>query len=130
MALRWADGDEMRTFELGDLIAERRLTFEATSGETTDVVVRLGRPVQDDRAWVCPYQVVGMGRERVVGIFGADSMQALLLAIHTIPSELIALMRDPGGRFLRNGEPDDGFLSSCRFVVELTSGAESHQSDT
>ncbi|HKR60429.1 MAG TPA: hypothetical protein VJS64_11905 [Pyrinomonadaceae bacterium] len=115
----------MRTFELGELIAERQLTFVTTDGVSKEVVIRLGRPVQDvpDRAWVCPYQVSGLGRDRVTGIFGVDSMQALLLAIHTIPAELSAFIKDSGGRFLHNSQIEDGFTSSCRFVLELTSAA-------
>ena len=117
----------MRTFELGDLVAERQLMFEAGSGETKEVVVRVGRPIPDapNRAWVCPYQVSGLGRDRVVGIFGADSMQALLLALHTIPAELSSFVRKLGGRFLHNGEPEVGFVRSCQFVVDLISSSPS-----
>jgi hypothetical protein len=110
----------MRTFELGEVIAERKLTFVSTSG-SQQVVVRLGRPVQDlpDRAWICPYQVSGLGSDRVMAIFGAGSMQALVLAVHTIPAELSTFARGLGGQFLHNGEVEDGFLSSCRLLVEL-----------
>ena len=64
-----------------------------------------------------------------MGIFGADSMQALLLAIHTIPAELNSFVKDPGGRFLHNGHIEDGFISSCRFVVDLTSTANDSDHD-
>jgi hypothetical protein len=116
-----------RTFELGELIAERRLTFEAASGSTKEVVIRVGRPVQDlpGHAWICPYQLEGLGRGTVLGIFGVDSMQALLLAIHTIPAELNAFAREPGGRFLRNGAPEEGFVNPCRFVLELIADSAS-----
>jgi hypothetical protein len=97
----------MRTFELGDVIAERGLTFEPADGAARDVRVRLGRPVRDDdplgRAWVCPFQISGLDHDRVMGIFGADAMQALLLAIHTIPIELASRVREKGGRLLHHG---------------------------
>jgi hypothetical protein len=110
------------TFELGDVIAERRLVFEATEGWTRDVSVKIGRPVLDPSApretWVCPFEIQGLGTGRAMGILGVDAMQALLLAIHTIPSELAAYVRDPGGRFLHHGDVDTSFVSSCRTVLE------------
>ena len=113
-----------RAFELGDVIAERRLVFEATEGWTRDVSVRIGRPVLDPSAphetWICPFEIRGLGTGRAMGIFGVDAMQALLLAIHTIPSELAAYVRDPGGRFLYLGDVDTSFVSSCRTVLECT----------
>jgi hypothetical protein len=111
-----------REFDLGDVIAERRLVFEATPGWTRDVSVKIGRPVIDPSAphetWMCPFQIQGLGTGRVMGIFGIDAMQALLLAIHTIPSELASYIRDPGGRFLHLGGTDTSFVSSCRTVLE------------
>jgi hypothetical protein len=116
-----------REFEIGDVIAERRLTYESATGSTRDVVVRLGRPLVDPSSphqdWVCPFQIQGLGSERVKGIFGVDAMQALLLAMHTIPAELAAYVRDPGGRFLHLGETDSSFLSSCRSALEYAGDA-------
>ncbi|MGH9383732.1 MAG: DUF6968 family protein [Vicinamibacterales bacterium] len=117
----------MRTFELGEVIAERRLTFQANAGWARETHVRIGRPAPDpsdrDRTWVCPYQVAGLGHDRVMGIFGADAMQALLLAVHTIPVELDALSRDLAGRFLHHNHPDTGFVDACRSVLRWTSQA-------
>lgn len=104
-----------REFELGDVIAERQLVFEATAGWRRDVRVKIGRPALDPSAahetWVGPFQIEGLGSGRVMGIFGADAMQALLLAIHTIPAELACYVRDPGGRFLHHGGTDSSFVS-------------------
>ena len=113
----------MRTFELGEVIAERAITFKANAGWSRDVVVRLGRPMADgshgNRNWMCPYQVAGLGRDRVMAIYGVDAMQALLLAIHTIPAELAAYMRDPGGVFLYFDAVETGFLLPCRNTLDL-----------
>jgi hypothetical protein len=112
----------MRDFELGDLIAEQHLAFEADTGWSRDVWIRLGRPVADPsssgRSWFCPYQIVGLDHDRVRAIFGVDAMQALVLAIHTIPAELAALTNIPGGRFSYLGHPELGFLRACRACVE------------
>ena len=111
-----------RTFELGEVIAERRLSFEADAGWTREVVVRLGRPVPDpseqNGPWLCPYQVDGMGSGHVRAIFGVDSVQALVLAVHTIPAELTPIMREVGGRFLFHEQPETGFLRACRTTME------------
>jgi uncharacterized protein DUF6968 len=111
-----------REFELGDLIAERQLTFESAAGESHQVVVRIGRPVVDHSAphkdWFCPFQIQGLGSESVKAIFGVDAMQALLLAIHTIPAELAVYVRDAGGRFVYPGETDGSFISPCRSALE------------
>lgn len=122
----------MRIFELGDVIAERRFVFRANAGWSRDVDVKLGRPVPDSmpgQAWVCPFQISGLDRERVMGIFGADAMQALLLAIHTIPVELAVFARKAGGKFLRHGEVDTTLLSGCRAALEHADGTFPRRAD-
>src|SRR5262245_7877073 len=68
-----------REFELGEVIAERQLVFEAAPGWTCDVIVKIGRPVPDLSAphetWGCAFQIQGLGSGRVMGILGVDSMQ-------------------------------------------------------
>ncbi len=111
------------TFELGEVIAERELEFVPDQGEAQAVTVRLGRPVPDprapDRSWCCPYQILGTGRDRVFAIFGVDALQALLLALHTIPVELAAYVRQHPGKVLCWGAPDTTWLSGCHMAVEL-----------
>jgi hypothetical protein len=109
-------------FEIGDVIAERRLTYQPGAGAPQDVTVRIGRPVTDKSAphetWICPFQIEGIGSGKTRGLFGADAMQALLLAIHTIPVELAVCIRDFGGQFLHFGEPDASFVAACRMAIE------------
>lgn len=110
-----------RSFELGDLIAERQMTFQPRDGQPQEISVRVGRPTRDASApretWVCPFQIAGIGDGKTRGIFGADAMQALLLAIHTIPVELASYARDAGGQFMRFGEPDSSFIAACRTAI-------------
>jgi hypothetical protein len=112
----------MRTFEIGDVIAEHTFVVKRPEGSSESVHARLGRPVLDEHgpgdAWMCPYQLDGSGSSRVFGIFGVDSMQALLLATHTIPIELAALARAQGAVLLSHGEPDTTFMSGCRMALE------------
>jgi hypothetical protein len=112
----------MPNVDIGDVIAERRLTFQPPDGASQDVRVRIGRPVLDTSAahqtWICPFQIDGIGSSKTRGVFGADAMQALLLAIHTIPVELAVYIRDSGGQFLHFGEPDASFVAACRMAIE------------
>jgi hypothetical protein len=112
----------MRSFELGDVIAEQHLAFDADAGWSRDVWIRLGRPVADPSndggSWFCPYLISGLDCDRVMATFGVDAMQALVLAIHTIPAELAALTNIPGGRFSYLGHPELGFLRACRACIE------------
>jgi hypothetical protein len=108
--------------ELGDVIAEREALFAPREGAPHGITVRLGRPVPDPRspgqAWCCPYQVLGIGRDRVFAMFGVDAMQALLLAVHAIPAELAAYVRTRGGTLLHFEAPDTTWLGSCRTALE------------
>lgn len=72
-----------REFELGEVIAERRLVFEATPGWTRDVRIKIGRPVLDASAprvaWVCPFQIEGLGSDHVMGIFASTQCKRCCL---------------------------------------------------
>jgi hypothetical protein len=112
----------MTDIDLGDVIAERILQFEAPGMGVREIVVRVGRPVCDPGAvhetWMCPFLILGLGDERPIGIFGSDSLQALLLSVHTIPVTLASYARDAGGSFRQYGEPAAGFVGPCRAVLE------------
>ena len=112
----------MIDFVLGDVIATRRLQFKGTDGALVHVSVTLGKPVPDprdpERTWMCPYQIRGIGDERTRAIFGVDTMQALILALHILPTELAALARSAGGTFVTAGEEDLGLTRACQLQVE------------
>ena len=114
-------------FDIGEVIAERQLVFEANEGWARDVKLRIGRPALDPSApretWVCAFQIQGLGSGDVTGISGADAMQALLLAIHTIPAELATYSPRSGGRFLHRGHVDRSFVAGCRTVLEYAGDA-------
>jgi uncharacterized protein DUF6968 len=121
----------LTVLEIGDVIAERRLTFQPREGRPQDVLVRLGRPVLDESAphetWTCPFQIEGIGSGKTRGMFGADATQVLLLAIHTIPVELAVCIRDSGGQFLHFGEPDASFVAACRIAIEYAGDEFPHR---
>ena len=96
--------------DLGTVIAERRLRV---SGQPElDVRVRIGapRPYPDERDYYCPYQVVGIGKQKVKYAGGVDALQALELAVWILPTELDALRQaHPGLGWLDASEGDYGF---------------------
>jgi hypothetical protein len=114
----------MRSHDLGEVIAEHELVFETKDQGRRSVQVRVGKPVPDpsdpERTWMCVYDVGGLDRDRRMAIFGADSMQALVLALHAIPAELAAFARERGGRFVLGDRVDDCSVGACRTVVECT----------
>jgi uncharacterized protein DUF6968 len=104
-------------FELGEPLASRTLRFQTNSGRPIDVTVTVGRPVPDPDAryedWLCPYQLRGVGDGAVRAVFGVDAMQALILALHTLPTELRALVRGGSGTFPDRDE-DLGLTPACK----------------
>lgn len=87
----------MTAYELGDVVAERRLECVAGDGSRTVVVIRFGSPHPDPLSangdWCCPHQIVGLGEEGVGASFGVDSLQALLLSVYRVRLELAARAR-------------------------------------
>jgi hypothetical protein len=61
---------------------------------------------------MCPYQVQGIGREPVRAAVGIDAMQALVLALHILPTELRAIARRESGSF-PDGDEDLGLTHAC-----------------
>lgn len=113
----------IRKFELGEIIATRKLVFTRGDGVESDVVVNLGNPVPDPNdpstTWICPFQILGIGNERTNAIFGVDSLQALILALHILPTELAWLARNENGTF-DSREQDLGLSNACKTHLDHT----------
>lgn len=77
----------MELNDVGPVIAARELEISTSKRKVT---VRLGTPTRfpDGNDYYCPYQVLGLGRDRVFYGAGVDSLQALILALHNIGAEL------------------------------------------
>lgn len=98
---------------LGKIIATRNLDFVRRSGLSEAATVSIGEPVLRDceGTWRCPYQIRTKSFERTFAMAGEDSMQALILTLHIISTELHALAKQHGGAFTQFGEADVGFPS-------------------
>jgi len=112
-----------KTHRLTQLVAERVLEFRGHDSSRRRVLVRLGQPrpagkrVRDD--WVCPYEILGMPRNRRRFAFGIDAMQALTLAYHILPVELDSLAGDAGGgTFHFLGDRGAMLVDGCKLVLD------------
>jgi hypothetical protein len=101
--------------EIGEVVAERRLYLEGEPN--TSIRVLVGKPqkapgTSEDDLVLCPYQILGIGDERVRSAGGVDEVQALQLAMGMIGSELyFKINRQHGGKLRWEGgkEGDLGF---------------------
>ena len=86
---------------LGEVIAERAVTFTRADGSAEVVTVRVGKPVVCDvpDEWRCPYQIDGFSGVKTFRMIGVDSVQALLLTLQTILPELQYLAEREGAVF-------------------------------
>jgi hypothetical protein len=90
-----------------DFIAMRSLDL---AGETPgEVTVRIKRPVSDDGHYKCEYQIVGIGSGKVRYAAGADGMQALVLALQMIGTDLYTSEAAKEGQLTWFGSPNLGF---------------------
>jgi hypothetical protein len=84
----------MSTFalkEIGEVMAERMLFLEGQPANKIRVL--LGRPQKrpiesDEGLSLCPYQILGIGDEKVRVAGGVDDFQAIQLAMEMIGAEL------------------------------------------
>ncbi|HWZ51750.1 MAG TPA: hypothetical protein VNW54_09825 [Granulicella sp.] len=102
-AANWT-GLELIPFET---IAERFLDLDE-DGKQETLIVAFGRPfVVEGKGWACPYRLTAMGHDRVSLSGGADSVQAIQLAMDTVHNELGVMARHHKITF--RGTSDFGF---------------------
>jgi uncharacterized protein DUF6968 len=73
---------------LGKIIATREFSAKRPTG-TVRVLVRIGWPRRRPTGeWACPFQVTGLGRQKIKQAFGIDAFQAVQLVFQAIRLEL------------------------------------------
>jgi hypothetical protein len=90
----------MQLEDVGDVIATRILYMEEANESQRTITVRIGRPQPfpeppDD--YFVPYQIVGIGSEKVHYAAGIDAVQALQLVMRMIGDDMAAMNRDSAG---------------------------------
>jgi hypothetical protein len=83
-------GDNMQLTDIGHLIASRKLEL-TENNSTRSVTIKIGKPQKfvDGDDYYCPFQVIGLGDEKINWSGGIDEVQALLLALEQIGLYLI-----------------------------------------
>ncbi|WP_154662551.1 DUF6968 family protein [Solimonas flava] len=97
---------------LKQVVACRELEFvHSSDGSKEAVLVSIGVPFEEEKdiQWRCPYTIEAPSFKKSFGVAGADSMQALLLTVSIMSSELKALEKRHSGVFTQYGEPATGF---------------------
>ncbi len=94
------------------IIAERELRF-TTHGKRggRKVLVRIHAPVPEENGnWSVLFEIRGPGKnEASRSVWGADSVQALVLALANVPLDLSLVAHEMGGTMAFLGRKDLGF---------------------
>lgn len=99
-----------RAFPTDHAIAKRTLVCRFDDGRTEEIHVYIWAPHRvADHHWRCPFLVQGASLEKGSYCAGTDSMQALILATHSISSHIRVLARQNNGVFTLDGSTDIGF---------------------
>jgi hypothetical protein len=92
-----------------EVIASRTLSCEL-AGKSEEVVVRFGKPIQENGYFTCEYEIVIAGESEAYQIIGIDGVHALQLAMFMAGSALHFNQAASGWNW--NGEPRTGLPSS------------------
>lgn len=100
--------------DIGDVIAERELLLSKGGSGARTVIVKLGMPRQfpDGTGYYAPFQVTGVGSEKVRYAGGIDAIQAIQLAMKMVGAYVSALTNEGGDLRWEGGDNGDlGFPS-------------------
>jgi hypothetical protein len=94
----------VRKTDFGETVGSSEFLFLLADGSKRKVLVRVGKPYKDaDGPWRCPCELAGF-EPRYVDMAGADSMQALCLAVSVVRRRLEHFIEDGGRIFYESGE--------------------------
>lgn len=97
----------MKLNNVGVVIAQRELSLSTKAIVT--VVIGKPEPFPDGNGCYCPYQIIGLGDQKVRYAGGEDAAQALMLTLQTIGAVLYASHEAKSGLLTWNGGTDLGF---------------------
>jgi hypothetical protein len=90
---------------LGEVIAQRKFTLLGEGG-SREVIALLGTPVRlsDSIDYICPYQITGLGTEKIRHSRGIDAFQAIQMAFLMLGADLYALNKESEGKLRWEGD--------------------------
>jgi hypothetical protein len=89
------------------MIAKRILRLKRDH-DVFDIAIRIYAPAGEGRNWSCRYEIDWPEGLQVMNVSGADSVQALVLALQMIGADLYSSSYHKSGR-LMFGEPGRGY---------------------
>ena len=91
---------------VGEIIAKRRLYIIGHDKAAEEIILVLGKPQQfpDSGDYYCPYQITGLGSQKVKYGAGIDAFQAIQLTIEKIAIDLWSLNKELQGRLRWEGD--------------------------
>lgn len=94
----------MKIDSLGEIIAERKLNI--VGDEHRKLIVKIGKPqtFPDSLDYYCPYQIIGLGKEKIRYAGGIDAVQALILALKMIGADLYTSKESVEGKLRWEGD--------------------------
>ena len=97
----------MKLDDVGVVIATREIDID----DNRKVTVAIGMPQEfpEGHDFYCPYQILGMGRENVRYGAGVDPVQALILTLQIIGTDLYTSDAFKAGRLRYLGSRNLGF---------------------
>ena len=104
-SMRLTGESKMDSEYIGEIIATRKLYFVDEARKTRTVSVFVGEPQQspDSTGYHCPFQVIGIGNQKVELARGYDSIQALQSALILIAAGLNHLTNEIGCKLTWEG---------------------------
>jgi len=98
----------MKLSSVGEVIAERKLLLRGDAASDREVVVLLGKPLPfpDSNDYYCPYQIKGIGEEKVKYLGGVDAFQAIGFAMQALGAELQVLNEKASGKLYWDGDKE------------------------
>jgi hypothetical protein len=107
----------MKIEKLDDVIATRTLFVASDELPKTEVFVRIGRPQQfpDSLDYFCPFEISGVGDDKLAYAAGVDGVQAIQEAMRLIGMELYLKINPRIDGRLRWKGDDSGVLGFPRF---------------
>jgi hypothetical protein len=106
---------------MGEVFATRELELQHSGGQKTAVTVGIYQPREVEGEWQCDYETRGLGKPRRRFAAGIDAMQALMLALRAVASDLATCDEGIAGRLRWLDQSDLGFASSLEKDAEVCS---------
>ena len=96
--------------EIGAVIASREMEFRYEDGTSEKFLLKVGMPYEygDGLDWCCPYELGIESNQKLFGMFGIDSLQALELTMKTLKVEIEYWERNRKGKFFFLDEEGSG----------------------